>query len=185
MYILTILILFLILVLVTILIIGLILLQLVPIRAFFNYDIEEPTNFQLIIRWMNSFFKSTIIKKNGATKISIYLFNIKIMAKNANHESKGLLNKLNFLRTLNPSFLKINASYGFVDPSITGMIFGAAELVCNHMQVLELSNNADFNTDYDYGKIYAIGTFKAIPTLKKLINYKRQSSLSPVLQGAK
>lgn len=185
MYILTILFLVLILALFTILIIGLILLQLVPIRAFFNYDIEEPTNFQLIIRWLNSFFKSTIIKKNGATKISIYLFNVKIMAKNTKHENKGISKILNFLKTLNPSFLKINVSYGFVDPSITGMIFGAAELVCNHIQMLELSNNADFNTDYDYGKIYAIGTFRAIPTLKKLINYNKQSSLSPILQGVK
>lgn len=185
MYILTIFPLFLIWILTTILILSSVLLILVPIKAFFNFNFEEPKNFQLIIRWMNALLKSTINKNDDTTTINVYVFNLKILSKSLKGKNGSFSSYFKLLKSLNPSFLKINASYGFVDPSITGMVFGAAELVCDHIQGVELSNNADFNTDYDYGKVYAMGTFRSIPTLKTLINYKNQSSLSPVLQVVK
>lgn len=185
MYILTIIFVLLILITVTFLVMTLVLLTLVPIKVFFRFDLEEYSKFHLSIHWMNPIFKCVIAKNEDTTYVNVYLFNIKIINKSTEKNYNGFINTFKFLKALNPTFLKLDASYGFIDPSITGVIFGVIELVAESSKVVELNNNANFNPDYDYGKVTSTALFNAIPTIMKVLHFRKQNSNYPVLQRAK
>ncbi len=185
MYILTIILVLLILITVTFLVMTLVLLTLVPIKVFFRFDLEEYSKFHLSIHWMNPIFKCVIAKNEDTTYVNVYLFNIKIINKSTEKNYNGFINTFKFLKALNPTFLKLDASYGFIDPSITGVIFGVIELVAESSKVVELNNNANFNPDYDYGKVTSTALFNAIPTIMKVLHFRKQNSNYPVLQRAK
>jgi hypothetical protein len=184
MYILTILLVLFLLITTVILTIAIIALTLIPIKAFLSLNLEKQLELDLTIEWSKPVFRCLIGKSNHITFLTVYLFNIRILNKTITKDYKNLLNNMKFLKTLDPLYLKIDASYGFVDPSITGMICGVIALLTQSTKISHLNNNANFNSDNDYAKIEAMGVFNAISTLSKALNFRRNLG-SPTLQGVK
>ncbi|MEG0773978.1 hypothetical protein [Clostridium sp.] len=185
MYILTILLIILMLITITFLIIVLFALSLIQTKAFFTFNSEKQFDFNLTIEWSKPIFRCLIGKDNQITFLTVYLFNIRIISKTLTKNYRELLNNIKFLNSLEPKYLKIDAYYGFIDPSITGMICGIISLVSQSAKITELNNNANFISDYDYAKIEAMGVFNSISSIAKVLNLRKKGLVSPTLQGVK
>jgi hypothetical protein len=185
MYILTILLVFFIVIAIAILTIALIALTLIPIKAFFTFNLKEQVDFNLTIEWSKPVFRCVLGKSDHIIFVAVYLFNTRILNKTVTKNYRNFLNNIKFLKSLDPKYLKLDASYGFVDPSITGMICGVTSLITQSAKISVINNNANFNSDYDYAEIEAFGIFDSIPTILKVLNSRKKGLASPIIQGVK
>lgn len=185
MYILTILLMLFILITVVILTIALVALILIPTKALFTFNLKEHSEYNLTIEWIKPIFRLTIGNNSSIPFLSVYLFNTRIISKTLTKDMKKLPDILRLLKSLNPKYLKIDAAYGFIDPSLTGMICGVIALISQSAKLSELNNTPNFGSDYDYATINAIGTFDSLSTLFRMLDYRKKSLLSPTIQGVK
>ncbi|MCG4580631.1 hypothetical protein [Clostridium cochlearium] len=84
------------------------------------------------------------------------------------------------LKELKPSYAEINTSYGFSDPSNTGVTYGIINLLSQYINFDVFHNNPNFSMDYDYFDITTIMKFKPLSIIKLLTinkkNYNKQIS---------
>lgn len=138
-------------------------LFILPFRIAASFNSEQLPQMHLMMTWLNPFLKGYITRQDKHTTLEVKLLNKKIFTK----ELKG--KKFNFLDLKRSNYRdyihmaksiklhkgKLYASYGFIDPSSTGIICGIIDFISQYINLDELYNNADFFTNYSYFNISA------------------------------
>lgn len=152
------------------------LLAIVPLKVSINIDSKKLPNYNFVMSWMNPLLKGRVTEERKEMLLKLYLINNKIYSKsllnNGALNSRNISNKINFIKSLNPDFQKLEASYGFEDPSITGMLYGAISLFSQNIKAVDFYNNPDFNMLENHFCLNTVFTV-SIPHL--LISYYRYS----------
>lgn len=150
------------------------------LKVSFSFNSELQQDFHLIMTWLNSFFKAVVYKSNDENLITIYLFKKKVFTKPLKQQTKNQGNVLHMIKTISLEHIKLQSSYGFEDPSITGMICGTLDMLSHYIDLDNLYNNPDFNTTADYFKISAEAEIDLFSTLIEMIKAKKfHSFMSP------
>lgn len=172
------------LILVSIILILTTLVALVPLKVRFRMDSEDLLNSSLNFSWLNPFLNLTIQNENNNITKTFYLFNKVVLKnsiytqKNKKHSSKDLLE---FMKQIKLKYADLKTSYGFNDPSITGIVYGTTNIVSQYINLDFFTNEPDFYTNTTYFNINAYLELSITPLI---IGYFRYNSLSYVPQPA-
>ncbi|NOH15991.1 hypothetical protein HMJ28_06280 [Clostridium cochlearium] len=162
-----------------VILIFLLLLNIYPIKIIGNFNSHDIPNFNILFSWLYPFIKGNIISNNGDIYLDIYFFNKKIYKKPIKNNG-NIKNSFYMLKELKPSYAEIKTSYGFSDPSNTGVTYGIINLLSQYINFDVFHNNPDFSMDYDYFDITTIMKFKPLSIIKLLTinkkNYNKQIS---------
>jgi hypothetical protein len=137
--------------LISIVLLIIIFLSIFPLNAMFSFNSEQLINFHLTLTWLKPLIKGIIKRHGNNTIITVYLLNRKVLVKNfSTNKSNGDDNKLGLIKSIKFVSITLQTSYGFEDPSITGMVCGAINMISEYIDSNDSVNNPDFSTDYDY-----------------------------------
>ncbi|MFZ5354083.1 MAG: hypothetical protein ACOZCL_15370 [Bacillota bacterium] len=125
-----------------------ILLFAVASKVTFHFS-STTSDINVTITWLHPFLRSVVTRNSEGTQMFIYLFNKKILKTRLDNKNTTGKNK-NIIEKLNPTDISIYTEYGFRDPSITGMTFGAISAASQLLPVESISQKADFLTNEDY-----------------------------------
>lgn len=160
------------------------LLAIIPLKVKIIVNSEDLPNFCFKSSWLSPFFKGIVTRENNSMFLSVYLFNAKVLKKELKNNSTGYIDKLNFIKDLKVNFIDVKISYGFEDPSITGMLCGAIDLVSSYINLNTLYNDFDFYTDYDHFNLNVLANINMINLLVTIFKYNKKAKVNP-LYGAK
>lgn len=153
------------------------LLITVPLKVSFAFSSQECTNFNIITTWLKPLLKLVIVKTDKQMFYTLYLLNKKVLTKNLTNKTlnhaKDYIEKIQLTRNLKPHSIDIEASYGFKDPSITGMICGAINLASTYFGINVIYNNPDFNMNYDYFNITGTAQISAISIITTFFKLRK------------
>lgn len=178
-------------ILVALILLALILLAVFPVNIIFSVNSEHQPELRGAMTWLNPLVKGTVTGDTRDTRnilLTVFLFGKKIYTRNLignrNKDKKGnYSDKINLLRNIRPSGLKVSASYGFEDPSITGMLCGALDMASGYVDFEVLNNNPDFTPEDNYFDISGEAKINAIRSLRGILNQRRASSATGALHG--
>jgi len=151
----------------------------VPLKVLFNVNSAELPDFHFQAFWLSPILKGVIKEEHKKMVLKVYLLNNKILTKplQNNNSSKSFLDKINFLRELHPNFEKLETSYGFEDPSITGMVYGAINMLSPYVKSEIFYNNADFSMLQNYFYIDTVFYINIIHLIKVLFKYNQKPNM--------
>lgn len=160
-----------------------ILLSIVPLNvtSSFNSEELELEDFRLTLLWLKPLIKG-IIKMDGNKMIlKLYLFNKRILIKNltTNKPKDADTDNFRFVKAIKFLNIRLQTSYGFEDPSITGMVCGAINVISEYIDSNDSWNNPDFSTDYDY---FYINAQVKVNILLSIINLLKSKKTGLVMQ---
>lgn len=156
-----------------------IMLAVFRLKVQFNFNSEGHPNFELIISWLNPLIKGIVTMDGSKPVIKLYLFDKKILTKHVRakgQNKKNYANKLNLFKVIKPEYFYLETSYGFDDPAVTGMIYGAIDLISVYIGLTDLYNNPDFSTSSTYINISALVELNMLSTLISLLKQKISNS---------
>jgi hypothetical protein len=163
----------------------LILFAFYPLKASFSFNSELQQDFHLIVTWLSSSFKAIVYRSDDENLITIYLFDKKLFTKPLKKHAKRYTNILDLIKTIRPEHIKLQSSYGFEDPSVTGMICGTFDILSQYIVLDDLYNNPDFYTQFDYFKISAEAEIDLFSTLIRILKTKKFHSFMASAHGNK
>jgi hypothetical protein len=153
--------------------IVLIFLAIFPLKAAVSFNSELQQDFHLILTWISPLFKAVIHKNEDENLITIYLFNKRTFTRNLKIQKEQHTNFVDLIKTIRPAHIMLRSSYGFQDPSVTGMVCGAFDMLSQYMELEYLYNNPDFYTAYDYFSINAEAEIHLLSSLSGIIKAKK------------
>ncbi len=159
--------------LISILVIILILISVVSLKI--TFDSNEHLDFHIKITWLKSLFRTIIQNNDTDIFLTVYLFNKKILTKpvkaksKESNKSKNHNNKVYYLKQVKPNYIYIDTSYGFQDPSTTGIICGVINSFAQLLNINDVCNEADFTAEKNYFNINGIIKLNIASTLIKLL----------------
>jgi hypothetical protein len=160
-----------------------------PLKITATFNSEQQPDMHIMISWLSPFLKGYITRHNDKTTLTINLFNKKILSKDLSDKmhagfklyGRNYMDYINMAKFLKINSAKLYASYGFVNPAVTGMLCGAINIFSQYINLDELYNNADFFTDNSYFNISADaeinGVISLIKILRRKIHYKHAHAL--------
>lgn len=156
------------------------LLSLYPIKAEALFNSYEDTNVHIVVSWLYPFLKATVIRESSELKLTLYLFSKKIYTrylmpekvKRVKGKERSYRHYISYVKTLELQEVKLNACYGFLDPSVTGMLCGAIDLISQLFKVEYFNNNADFICDTDYFNIEVSAKINIMASLIRILRNK-------------
>jgi hypothetical protein len=155
------------------------LLYTIPLKVLFNINSAELSEFHFQTFWLRPVLKGVIREEHKKMVLKVYLLNNKIFTKHLQdkNSSKSFLDKINFLRELHPDFEKLETSYGFEDPSITGMVYGAINLLSPYVKSETFYNNADFSMLQNYFYMDTVFYINIIHLIKVSFKYNQKPKM--------
>ncbi|MBC2581081.1 hypothetical protein HGI79_12440 [Clostridium sp. DJ247] len=132
--------------------------------------------------WLSPFFKAIIENENEKIILTVYVFHKHILRRNIKLQGNNS-NKINFIRQLKPTYVNLQTSYGFRDPSLTGIICGVINLVSEYMDLDSVYNDPHFDIDDTYFNINAQVNVNLASMLIKYIQYYVRSFSKETLYG--
>jgi|GEM_PF-567403 len=106
--------------------------------------------------WLYPFVKG-VVKMDASTPVlDIYLFRKHFIRKNIlrkgtkNSNSEKRIKKQDLLKIFEPKGLSINTSYGFMNPSTTGITCGAVNAASQFINIDYFNQFPDFMSTHDY-----------------------------------
>lgn len=133
-----------------VILIIIILLSMVPLNIKCSFDSDELADFQLSLSWIRPLIKGIIKREGNNVIFTLYLYNKKILLKNITANKPNDTNNFKLIKYIKFLDVRLQTSYGFEDPSITGMVCGAINMISEYIDSNDSVNNPDFSTDYDY-----------------------------------
>lgn len=120
------------------------------LKVAFTLDTERE-NIQLTLLWLYPFMKVTAESNDDAPLLSVYLFNKRVYGRKISLKKTGTRNA-DFVKSVSPSDVHFDISYGFRDPFITGITCGAIHAASEYMSFVSIKQSPDFvaNNDYVY-----------------------------------
>ncbi|MDP4094649.1 MAG: hypothetical protein Q8920_14990 [Bacillota bacterium] len=153
-----------------IVLILIILIFTATLRIKLKFDTVE-NDVNLTVLWIKPLFKSVITIVNFKPIMNLYIFNKKIMNIKIKGK-KGKSKKINILEAANPKDIHVNTRYGFRDPFVTGIAYGAINIVSQFVKVESLDQTPDFLPDDDYIHLDATAEVNLGSTLLRLLKAK-------------
>lgn len=153
----------------------LILAATIPLKVVFAFNSEQLSNFHLIASWINGLFKGVLVRKNNLNIIKVYLFKKEIYSKILEMNKGNPMDKLDMLKSMDYHHFEVYASYGFEDPSVTGMVCSAIELISGYISVSRISNIPNFNTDKSFFNINGEVKLNIISLANNLFKYNKSN----------
>ncbi len=156
------------------------LLSLYPIKTAALFNSYQATNAHIAVSWLYPFLKVTVIRESSELKFTLYIFSKKIytrylMPEKVKHikgKKRSYRHYISYVKALELQEVKLNACYGFLDPSVTGMLCGAIDLISQLFKVEYFYNNADFICDTDYFNIEASAKINIMASLLRILRNK-------------
>ncbi|MGE5474448.1 MAG: DUF2953 domain-containing protein [Ignavibacteriales bacterium] len=108
---------------------------------------SEELNIKLV--WLDPFLKIAVEIHNYVPLLKISIFNKNIIKKELKKGNKKAL-RLQTIKEFKFKDINIDTSYGFKDPSITGITCGAINAASALINIKSLSQKPDFNASDDY-----------------------------------
>jgi hypothetical protein len=141
----------------------------------------------LTLSWLKSFIKGFVKTDEGKLILTVYLFNRKILTKKlpSNKKKPSNLSNLKLIRCIKFDNLTLKTSYGFEDPSTTGMLCGAINIISEYIDINNSCNNPDYSTDFDHFDIYILAEINLTHSLLNLIKLKKPSLVMQKLHASK
>ncbi|OFI05840.1 hypothetical protein CLOACE_15350 [Clostridium acetireducens DSM 10703] len=159
---------------VIIILLILLLIIIFPVKIIFDFN-SKVFKFNVKILWLYPFFKATI-NENSKGILEFYLFNKKVLTKNLIKNLKYKHN-IKFIKQIQPKYFNLQLSYGFKDPSITGVVCGSVYALSKCINITNLCNNPNFNVDSTYVNVSGLMEFNVISTGLKLLNLYKKNNL--------
>jgi hypothetical protein len=157
-----------------------ILLSMVPLNVKCSFDSDKLADFKLSLSWLRPLIKG-IIKRDGNNAIfTLYLYNKKILSKNLTANKSNDTNNFKLIKYIKFLDVRLQTSYGFEDPSITGMVCGAINMISEYIDSKDSVNNPDFSTDYDY---FNFNVAVKVNVLVSVFNILKSKKPGLVMQG--
>lgn len=158
----------------------LLLLSLYPIKVEALFNSYQATNVHIVVLWLYPFLKVTIIREISELKLTLYLFSKKIYTrylvtekvKRVKGKKRSYQHYMGYVKALELHSVNLNACYGFLDPSVTGMLCGTIDLISQLFKVEYFYNNADFLCDTDYFNIEASAKINITASLIRILRNK-------------
>lgn len=169
----------------------LVLLAIFPVHIAAAFISEQQPDVHIVASWLSPLLKGYITRTEGHTVLTVYLLNSRAFSKvftkktsDTKHRLTQFNDYINRLRALHVRGIKLFASYSFVDPSVTGMIFGTIDIVSQIISFDEYYNNADFFSDTNYFNITAEARLNAAASILQLLRNKLFRSHEHAFSGA-
>jgi hypothetical protein len=151
-----------------------------PIKVAFSYDSEQMNEYRMIFSWLKPAVSGSVTKVNNKTILNAYFFNKKIIEKELKGKALSQRDKINMIREIHPHLIKLQTSYGFMDPSVTGMVCGSINMISEYIGVDDLYNHPDFSVDHDYFNAHATAEVDALNSLRIMLkNRNKVSKMQP------
>lgn len=171
--------------LLVLLLIIFLLLAIYPLKVSINVHSDKLPDFHFEGSWLKPILKGIVTEEHKEMVLKIYLLNNKVYKKSLMQNDdaknpKSFSDKIDFVKSLDPKFEKLEASYGFEDPSVTGMVFGAINLFSPYIQSFKFFNNPDFNMLQDYFYVDAKFNISIPKLLVALIRYNRKPEMEAI-----
>lgn len=173
-----------------VLLVLIVLMAVFPFKLAAAFVSEQQPDMHLAVSWLNPVFKLILTRNESHTYLTIQLLNYKVYSKdlskdtiNFKKKAKHMNDYINMLRAFKVKGIKLYASYGFIDPSLTGMLFGIIDIVSQTIGFEEYYNNADFASDSTYFNITASAKVNAATSVYQLLSMKFSHSNNSVLNG--
>ena len=174
-----------------VLLVLIVLMTIYPVKVAAAFVSEQQPDVHLVATWLSPLLKAVLSRNNGHTLLKIQLLNNTVYSKDLSKDTTDFKNKLkhindyiNMLRAIKIKGIKLFASYGFVDPSLTGMLFGIIDMVSQAVGFEEYYNNADFASDGNCFNITVTAKVNAATSIYYLIKLKLFRSNGRTLSGA-
>ncbi|MBU5485828.1 DUF2953 domain-containing protein [Clostridium sp. MSJ-11] len=135
------------LILLLIILLFILLLAIFPVSIAIGVNSYEIPEYNLTFSWLKSILRGNIKSNDGIKIINLYLFDKKILDRPLKNVNGGMNNNINLIRRIKPDYIVMETSYGFNDPSITGMVYGFISFISQYLNIDELYHNADFMTE--------------------------------------
>lgn len=157
----------------------LLLLAVYPVKAILSYNSEQLPDFHLMLSWLYPFLRAAVIRHDNKNFLTLYLFNKKVYSKDLKGGKKtaNYTDRLELIRTMKPEHMKLNTSYGFEDPAVTGVVCGAVDLLSEYVNFEVLDNRPDFYVLDSYFNMNASAEFNALSSLIRILKLKRGNGL--------
>jgi hypothetical protein len=172
-------------ILITIFLLIILLAAIFPLRAALSFNSEIQPDFHLLITWLHPLIKAYIVRSDGGILLTVHSFNKKIYTKNLKEGKGGIKDKLNIIKIIKPKHLKLQASYGFEDPSITGLMCGALDMISEFADVEVSHHNPDFSMDSSYANLTAEADINLLKAMLKLQQNRKLKNTMRPLHGHK
>ena len=146
------------------------LLFAVALQVLFSFN-SDKENINITILWLFPFLKAVVTIENENPVLIIHLFNKKVFKRELMQGGRERTKKhfsLKLVRQVKPWDIHISASYGFRDPSVTGIACGAMNIATRLISIESLEHSPDFMTDKNYINIDASAKLNPGSTLVNL-----------------
>jgi ADP-glucose pyrophosphorylase len=160
---------------------------LFPVKIYASFVSSQKPELYAAATWLNPLLKTYAKSDNGKVFLTIYIFNRKLISKSFSHtkqKERSFNDYINKIKAVKTEEAKLQASYGFEDPSITGLIFGVIDVLSQSIRFDEYYNNADFSSDSTFFNIIVelkINTaVSLLRVLRKKLPYTNQHALNKV-----
>ncbi|WP_315120352.1 DUF2953 domain-containing protein [uncultured Clostridium sp.] len=153
------------LILLLIIVLFILLLAIFPINIAVGVNSYEIFEYNLIFSWAKSLVKGNIKNNDGCKILNLYLFNKKILDRPLKNVNGGMNHNINLIRRIKPDYIVMETSYGFNDPSITGMIYGFISFISQYLNIDELYHNADFMAEDSFFNIKGLIKVNALSAI--------------------
>ncbi len=126
-------------------------------------------DLHMILLWLYPLIRIVITAENYKPLLSFYLFGLrlfKIKLDSNMRKSKGM----DYLHKISMKNVCINAGYGFIDPSTTGITCGAINMASQFINIASLNHYPDFMPLSDYIDFDAAADVNLGSTLVNFLN---------------
>jgi hypothetical protein len=146
------------------------LLFVVDINAKLLLDTDK-IYMKMTLLWLYPFLKVSVLIEDNKPVLNFFIFKKYVFKKHL-QKSKSKLSTLELLKIINPKNICINTSYGFINPSTTGITCGAINVVSQFINIESMKHNPDFMTISDYIYLDATANINLGMVITSLITKK-------------
>jgi hypothetical protein len=155
------------LVLLAIVLLLIILLFTVKSRVNLIFD-STNSDMHLTLLWLYPLLKSVIKRVDNRLIMTVYLLNKRIYNREVKNNQNEYSSK-SAIKSLNPTDIHVDTSYGFRDPFVTGLAGSAITLVSEFFNVESLHQRPDYLAISDYINLDATAKLNLGRSLIKIV----------------
>ncbi len=135
------------------------------------FDTEQ-NDMHLTLLWLYPFIKVIGTMENTRPVLNLYLFKKHLFSKALKFKkTANRIKKTDLIKIIKPKEVSINTSYGFKNPSTTGITCGAVNAASQFINIDSLNNIPDFMAINDYIYLDAEASVNLGASLANLLKY--------------
>ncbi|MCR4436081.1 MAG: hypothetical protein QHH06_13705 [Clostridiales bacterium] len=153
------------------------LLFIVPLRIIFNLNTDKE-KIALDMLWLYPLLKAAVVNEDAVLTLTVYLLGLKIY-KRVLKSGNGKSGRMDFVRQVELTDIRVQGSYGFKDPFVTGIACGILNMASQFTDTGVLNCSPDFAAGSDYIRIKGTANLNMGSVLAERIRSYRANSRKP------